>query len=214
MFKVAYLVHIANVLFLASYLVKDILWVRLATIPAMLALMVYYFFSDLTEPLCWGALFVLVNIYQVYKLFLERKPIELNEEQSRIYNLAFTSLTLKEFDQLLKVSNNESYESGKCILASNQSVDKVIVLTSGNAEIVKDNNPISNLKEGNFIGEINYLTKKPISVCINALDHVSLICWKAETLQKLFDSNPMLRASWQSLISKNLAMKLYQKQSL
>lgn len=213
MFKAEYFVHIANLLFLASYLVKDILWVRLATIPAMLLLIAFNYAEGLIASLVWGVLFVLVNLFQVYKIFMERKPVELSDEESRIYNLAFSSLTLKEFETLLKASSEEEFSDGNCIIRTSEQMDRVVVITRGNVEIRKEEKAVLDLKEGSFVGEINYLTKKPMKSCVYAKDRVQLIYWKAEDLKKLFDQNAHLRASWQSLLSRNLALKLYQKQA-
>ena len=72
----AYLIHVANVLYLLSYLVKDILWLRLLSILGGVLLMITYVSAvpPLFTPLAWGAVFAAINGYQIYLLILERRP--------------------------------------------------------------------------------------------------------------------------------------------
>ena len=45
------LIHVANVLFLLSYSVRDILWLRLLTVVAIISLLPYYASNDLYPPI-------------------------------------------------------------------------------------------------------------------------------------------------------------------
>ena len=64
------LVYIANFLYLASYLVQDMLRLRLLTLVAAICLMTYFYCRP--EPLltvvCWNLVFVGLNIVQVVRL--------------------------------------------------------------------------------------------------------------------------------------------------
>src|SRR5262245_13620102 len=72
------LIHVANVLFLLSYLVRDILVLRLLTVVAILALLPYYFANGLYPPIFWNSVFIAINLYQLYRLVLERRPVRLS----------------------------------------------------------------------------------------------------------------------------------------
>ena len=66
------MVHVANVLYLTSYLVRDILWLRVLTIFAGLSLLPFYCnCSDhvLWAPIGWNALFITVNLIQIGILY-------------------------------------------------------------------------------------------------------------------------------------------------
>ena len=71
------MVHVANFLYLTSYLVRDILWLRVLTIFAGLSLLPFYCnCSDhiLWAPIGWNALFITVNLVQIGILLRERRP--------------------------------------------------------------------------------------------------------------------------------------------
>jgi hypothetical protein len=68
------LVYTANFLYLASYLVKDILHLRLLTIVAACCLVTYFY--NQAEPLMtvvyWNLFFVALNVLQLARIIRER----------------------------------------------------------------------------------------------------------------------------------------------
>ena len=71
------LLYGANILYLISYAVRDILWLRILTVVAASILIAYFWL--LPEPLYtvvyWNLLFTGINIYWVTRLMLERRPV-------------------------------------------------------------------------------------------------------------------------------------------
>lgn len=68
-------VYTANFLYLASYLVRDILHLRLLTIVAA-CLLVTYFYNQ-PEPMmtvvCWNVFFIALNVFQLTRIYFERR---------------------------------------------------------------------------------------------------------------------------------------------
>ena len=68
------LIYAANILYLLSYLVKDILHLRLLTIIAACCLVTYFY--NQAEPLitvvCWNLFFVGLNVLQLTRILWER----------------------------------------------------------------------------------------------------------------------------------------------
>ena len=69
------LVYIANGLYLVSYLVQDIIRVRVLTLAAAGCLVTYFYL--LPEPLllvvCWNLVFVAMNLFQLIRLLARRQ---------------------------------------------------------------------------------------------------------------------------------------------
>ena len=69
------LVYIANCLYLASYLVQDMLRLRLLTLVAAICLMTYFYTRP--EPLltvvCWNLVFIGLNVFQVIRILAKRR---------------------------------------------------------------------------------------------------------------------------------------------
>ncbi len=58
-------INVANVLYLASYSVRDILWLRILSVTGGLCLLPYYYLqpAPLMTPIYWNILFLAINAY-------------------------------------------------------------------------------------------------------------------------------------------------------
>lgn len=69
------LIHAANAIYLLSYVIRDILWLRLLTVLAALCLVGY--FALRPEPLAavivWNLIFIALNLAWVLRLMAERR---------------------------------------------------------------------------------------------------------------------------------------------
>ena len=81
-----YFIHTANVLYLLSYLVRDILWLRVLTVVAGVVLMPYYLAQSppLLAAVAWNVLFTGINAVQIARLLYERRPVVLTEDQAHL----------------------------------------------------------------------------------------------------------------------------------
>lgn len=77
------LIYTANFLYLFSYLVKDILHLRLLTIVAACCLVAYFY--NQPEPLitvvCWNLFFVGLNVLQLSRIFWGRYRVVANDHR-------------------------------------------------------------------------------------------------------------------------------------
>ncbi len=75
-----YLINIANVLYLFAYFVQGVLWLRVLSIIATSCLIPYFYLQPqpLMVAVYWNALFILLNVYWVFRLIFEQKGDEQN----------------------------------------------------------------------------------------------------------------------------------------
>jgi len=93
-------IHVANIFYLASFLVRDIFWLRILTCVG-LVLGVIFFTCQSTPmygPTVWHVVFLGINALQIWRLIIERRKRMLTAEQQQIAEAAFRDLTR---DQLL-----------------------------------------------------------------------------------------------------------------
>lgn len=98
-----YLVHFSNILLLVSYSVRDILWLRWFAVAAALTNMPYFLSQPdvLWPPVLWAAVFTIINLYQIARIYLERRPVVLSDDERKLYDMAFRSLRPREFVSLM-----------------------------------------------------------------------------------------------------------------
>ena len=89
--------HLAFILIAASFLVRDILWLRAISIVAS-AIGISYYFGN-AEPLWliifWNAVFASINGAQISLLLAERSGIQLDDNEAELYETIFRILGQK-----------------------------------------------------------------------------------------------------------------------
>ena len=204
-------VHAANILYLISYLVKDLFVLRFVLMIAMIVFLPFYIWSG-EEPmwsvLAWQAIFMTVNGIQLYRLFKERRPVVLSAEDDAIYHKSFTSFTIKQFAKLLQTSQRKSVNPEETLFEVGSSVDRIVFITEGGAHIEKDGELLMELNEGDLVADVNYITDSPVTYKVIPKEKAQILYWDKDAFEKTISSDPGINSSWQSLISRRLAQKL------
>ena len=84
------------------------------TIVAGLVLLGYFllFPEPLLPAIAWNALFTVINGYQVYLLVLERRPVNLTDEEQTLHQLVFRALSQRELKKLVGVGEPKTPRRG------------------------------------------------------------------------------------------------------
>jgi CRP-like cAMP-binding protein len=204
------LVHAANLISLASFVVKDILWLRVLTIGAglMNLFVLVYRPVPLWEGVGWNLVFFTINVAQIRLLILERRPVRLRDDEQRLYHQVFRSLTPREFVKLLALGTWEERRPEETIVSSGKTLDRIMIICDGKAAVVRDGRTIVELGEGRFVGEMSFLTGQVPGADVETLTDTRLVAWPSEDLRKFLEGHAELRASMQTVLGKDLVAKL------
>lgn len=96
-------IHAANVIYLASYLTRDMMWLRLLTCCGI-GLGIMFFACQpvpLYGPCVWQLVFLGINMVQIRRLVLERRRVKLSDERECVAREAFKDLNRDEMLNLL-----------------------------------------------------------------------------------------------------------------
>src|SRR3989442_14979477 len=134
-----YLVHISNIMLLVSYSVRDILWLRWFAVGAALINIPYFLLQGtvLWPPVLWALVFIAINLYQITRIYLERRPVVLSEDERKLYDLGFRSLRPREFVSLSLVGEWKSAEPGETVVTEAEPVAHVCVAIRGGADVYR-----------------------------------------------------------------------------
>ena len=100
---VDFCLHLANILYLGSFLGRDMLKLRILTC-AGLSLGVVFFTCQKTPlygPTSWHLAFLAINTVQIWRLVLERRRLQLTGKQERVGEASFRDLSREELLTLL-----------------------------------------------------------------------------------------------------------------
>jgi len=201
--------HVANALYLISYAVRDILWLRLITVLAGAMLVLSFFLSP--EPpmpaILWNALFLVINIVRIDLLIRERRPISLAADEQHLANLVFRTLRPRELVRLLRVGAFVDHAAGDRLVTRGEPLDALLLVVRGTARVALADRAIE-IEDGTFIGELGFLTGKPPGADVEATSALRVVRWRLAPLREYLDANPDVRATMQQVLGSDLATKL------
>jgi len=205
-----YFVHAANVLLLVAYSVRDILWLRLFAVAASLIAMPYYILQPtlLWAPLIWSAVFAAINLYQSWRLFLERRPVKLTPEEEEVRRLVFRDLAPRKVLQVLSIGSWTTAEAGERLIESGKSPEVLPLIVRGKVRVTKGDRVIAELGAGNYVGSALLLSGAPAEVDAVAVEPVRAVRWEVATLVRYLAANPETRIVMQGHLAHDLAGKL------
>ncbi len=204
------LIHLANVLLLLSFLVRDILWLRLLNVLAGVAFIVYFAIGaqPAWAPVGWNTLFLTINLVQIWRLYLERRPVRLSADELSLYQLAFRGITPREFACLLAIGEWGQAGAAERLVAQGERLDRLLVLYSGATEVVVGGARVAALRPGQLVGEMAFLTGAATSAAVVTTEPTRYLALPTGALRALFKRRPELRAGMQMLIGSDLVAKL------
>lgn len=210
-----YLVHFSNVLLLIAYSVRDILWLRWFAVAAALTNMPYFLLQHtvLWPPILWALVFTAINLYQISRIYLERRPVVLSEEEQRLYECGFQSLRPREFVALTLVGEWRNAVGGDKVLIEGQAVSQLCIAITGSVEVTRNGRPVGTIEPGHLIGTALALTDVPSPVDARFTEAARYMSWPLSSLRTFIDRRPDLRVTLQGLVSRDLARKIEQLMS-
>jgi Popeye protein conserved region len=205
-----YLVHFSNVLLLVSYSVRDILWLRWFAVAAALTNIPYFLVQGtvLWPPVLWALVFTAINLFQITRIYLERRPVVLSEDEQKLYDLGFRSLRPREFVSLSLMGEWENAASGERVITEGKPVSHLCIAITGSAEVHKQGERIGVLRPGHIIGTALALTGDPSPVDVTFAEPARYMRWSLPSLRRFMDKRPDLRVALQGLVNRDLAGKL------
>lgn len=205
--------HLTFGLIAMSYLVRDIVILRILSIIASVAGIIFNYYAP-TEPLWlvinWNLAFIIVNLCQLGISIYEKRRIAFSEEQSELYETIFTAFSPIEFLKLMRLSTWHTVESGENLTKEGQSLEHVMLIYSGEAKVTIAGQDVTHLKDGDFIGEMSFFTGTQATATVTTLsEKTRYLSWEKKSLTALMDRNPNLRFAMQSILGNDLTQKLH-----
>ena len=199
--------HLAFGLIAFSFLVKDILWLRVVSILASL-FSVFYNYTIPVETMWlainWNFVFITLTLYHIAVIIYEKRPIKMAPKDKELYETLFKDLSPVEYLKISKVARWEKYESGEKIIRQGTPVLDLILIYNGTVDVAVDGKKVAELRDGQFVGEMSFLTEKPATATCVVKHNTECLVWKQPEFKELLKRNPSLYYTIQGLLSSQL----------
>jgi hypothetical protein len=207
--------HLTFALIAISYLVRDIFVLRILSIVASLAGIVFNYYAP-AEPLWlvinWNIAFIGVNLVQIGISIYERRGIAFSEEQLELFETVFSSFSPIEFLKLMRLGTWKEGTRGEILTQEGKALETVMLLYNGEATVEVASKEISKLKDGDFIGEMSFFAGSSATATVKvSSERIRYIIWEKKSLSALMQRNPNLRFALQSILGHDLTRKLQRK---
>tara|TARA_R110002012_G_scaffold313187_1_gene524559 strand:- start:2091 stop:2732 length:642 start_codon:yes stop_codon:yes gene_type:complete len=199
--------HLAFGLIAFSFLVKDILWLRIVSILASLFSVLYNWVIPVEPmwiPIGWNFVFVALNLYHISVIIYEKRPIKMEPKDKELYETMFKDLSPVEYLKITKVAKWRQYKSREKIIRQNTPVTDLILIYNGTVDVAVDGKKVAELRDGQFVGEMSFLTEKPATATCTVKHNTECLVWKQPEFKDLLKRNPSLYYTIQSLLSNQL----------
>jgi len=203
--------HLAFGLIGFSFLVKDIFWLRMVSIAASL-FSVFYNYTIPVEPMWlainWNFIFIVVNAYHIGVILYEKRAVKMDSKNEELYQTLFSEMTPVEYLKVSRAAKWETVKAGERLITQGMPVPDLYLIYNGTVDVLVDNDPIAQLKDGEFVGEMSFLTEKvATATCKVKYDAICLV-WKQREFKELLKRNPSLYFTIQSVLSAQVSDKL------
>lgn len=212
--KVYFATHVASVLTLLAYLVRDILWLRTLTIFSCIAGIIFNYFvasSPLWPVINWNLVFILINVVQIVIIVRERRGVEFTEEEKELYQTLFKNFAPFEFMKLLRLGEWSDAKNGQLLAVENKPLDRVILIYNGMVNVEARGQQIAQLKDGSLVGEMSYASDGMATATVRVIRPTRYLSWNKAELRHMLTRNPNMKYAMERVFTNDLVKKLTPK---
>jgi CRP-like cAMP-binding protein len=206
------LVNTANIIFLAAFMAKKIVWLRILTITGNTLVIPYYlYFLDppLWNSIFWVGIYTLINLVMLFIIYLESRPVELSDSEKKIYDMTFKSLEPRVFKKLIDHGSLEELQPEVNLVTRDSELDSLMLVAEGEAEVVLKHGEHIIIPTGGFIGEQSFITGGKTSADVTTgKEAATILRWNSQELKKYLADKETLKDTLDLIITSDLIYKL------
>ena len=209
--KIYYATHIASVLTLIAYLLKDILWLRVVTIFACIAGIIFNYFvasHPLWPVINWNIVFIVINVVQIAIIIRERRGVEFTEEEQELYQTLFKNFAPFEFMKLLRLGAWKDARTGQLLAVQGERLDNVLLIYNGLASVESNGEEVAQLKDGTLVGEMSFVNDGVASATVRVIEPTRYLSWPKNDLRQMLRRNPSMGHAMEKVFTSDLVKKL------
>ncbi len=201
---------VANSLYVISYMLTNMIWLRVLAIIAAASTVPYFYFQvePLWSALFWQGCFLAVNLVNLLILLYQRRATHFDDDERQAYELKFSDLKPHEARPIFKYAERVSLPPGTPFLKEGEENDCLYLILEGDCSVLKNGREVALLKPGHFVGELSFIGNDPVSADVVTAGEAKLMFWDRNRLGPLFRSHALYESYFHSLCSHDVAGKL------
>lgn len=208
------LIHVANLLLLGCYLVRDILLLRVAAVVASGCFIAYFLLLDAPnwEAAGWNVVYVIVNAVQIALLVRERMRGQLTATEAALRERIFPWMPAHKFATLVRLATPARIGPGDpALVERGHPVSALWLVEDGELEVLVDGRRVATCIPGDFVGEMAFIDCAAASATVRACAPSTMLVWDAERLRAMLADEPEIQRGVHAAMGTNMSNKLRRK---
>jgi len=202
------LVYMMSGLFtFSAYMVTNMLLLRSLIVTAAILGLSYGIMISQTMFTIGQSFLILLNLIQIGIILYNTKAFFLAEPWKTFYLKSFTAMEPREFMQLIKIAKRKT-SVGEQLCYESESHERLIYLLSGEVEITSNGEHIATAQQGNFLGEMSFLTGGEQEADVVAKGEIEYLSWDRTAMRKLKRKKPQMYTKMLNVLGVDLINKL------
>jgi len=132
----------------------------------------------------------------------------MDDKNTELYETLFKELTPVEYLKISKAAQWQHYEPNEKIIRQGTLVADLVLIYNGTVEVEVGDKVVAELRDGQFVGEMSFLTEKPATASCVVKHPTECLVWKQREFKELLKRNPSLYFTIQSLLSAQVSSNL------
>jgi len=206
------LLNTGYIIFLAAFMSKKIVWLRLLTITGNIIVVPYFLYfheKPLWNTIVWVGVYTVINLVMLFIIYLESRPIKLSDLEQNIYNMTFKSLEPRVFKKLIDHGSLEELQPEVVLVTRDSELDSLMYVVEGEAEVVLKHGEHIIIPTGGFIGEQSFITGGKTSADVTTgKEEAKILRWNSQELKKHLAGKEILKDNLDLILTADLIYKL------
>jgi hypothetical protein len=203
------LVHIGALLYLACFLFRNQIILRLLAIGGDIVYTIYYYIAaeiPLWNAMYWSILTIAINVVMIAVILNEKRAPALGDDELDLFR-RFSSMTPRQFRQLAAQGHWMRNSEIETLTLEGGSLDKLYYVLEGELTVVKLGQTIQ-VAAPVFIGELAYLRQKPATATVRVAPGARYMVWEHTALGRITGKDTDFKAALNALINADMAEKM------
>ena len=129
-------------------------------------------------------------------------------KDKELYETLFKDLSPVEYLKVTKIANWKKFKKGDTLIRESHMVTDLILIYNGTVDVSVNGKKVAQLKDGQFVGEMSFLTEKSATATCIVKHPCECLVWKQREFKELLKRNPSLYFTLQTLLSAQVSSNL------
>ena len=205
-----WLTHFAYAIGALSFILRELFWLRCVSIVSSAGLITGTLLVQERwhATVFWHSLFITIHLTNIAITLYGEKSAHFDEREKELYETLFRPLTKLEFMKLLRAGAWLDAAPGIVLARQGEPVQDLMLISNGAAKVEIDARPVAELRDGQLVGEMSFITGGPATATVTATEPTQYLAWPKEKLHELLRRNPTMRYRLGTVLSTEVSRKL------